>query len=973
MVMIPVAALIALWLVLTVALAGNAVFQVIQAKATEDMIAPAAVGLVNVMQERSQTIAYIENRQDEELQRELAESRALSDGSMGAVIDELFEFVDLAPDGTAARISELHRQYSEIGDIRAAVDDGSASRADVLTYYNSLILAGSDTFDTQTREGTEGSAVSPAYTATTLFRAVDLFAQSDAQLARAFATDELGHEDQHEFGRLVGSYQGFLEATAPYLEGDGQQERVTALLESPEYTRLQEMQQRIVHRQIETETVTDPITLQEETVEDLSLPVDADQWAQDYSYVLSELTDIGEDEALYAASLTREDANRAVLMAVLGSLGVAAVTAVAFLLATRSARLLTARLLELRDGATDLAETRLPALMRRLHEGDAVDTDTAVPQLTTSDDEIGDVARAFNSAQRAAVDEAVQQTELRQGVNRVFLNIAHRSQTLVHRQLRLLDKMEREQEDPDQLAQLFKLDHLATRSRRNAENLLILGGEAPGRTWHRPMPLIDVLRGAISESGDYTRVKRERIARVHLNGPAVADVIHLVAELVDNAAMFSPPHTQVRLSSDDVPNGVTIEIEDRGLGMTEGEFESANALLADPPEFDVMRLNEKMRLGLFVVSHLAHRHGIQVHLRQSPYGGVQAIVLLPHSLISGERRPVPGQDGDEDIWEVREIVDRSRGAIEAPAPGGNGTKPVLTSVAPPADVTDETATTDGGGAAGGPASPPTGLASLFSAAPAPTAVPDADPWDETGTGDRDDAAGTSHRSEEDGALGGAGDPSGDRSGEGDAGDGSAGRHGADDTDEGSADRHDENGTDEWWSDPVDRSGADDTDDGSATPGDDSSATPGDDDGTTARTPVNGAGPLPRRTPARGGDPAPATARTPLPTRRPAAGAPTTPPDTAADRAPTMVEAGGGRPPLPKRRPQENLAPQLAADTGGDVLGGPAAGATPSGDPTASSDRLARLRQNMSAFQKGTDRGRRESKQQTDDTDKDASP
>ncbi len=367
----------------------------------------------------------------------------------------------------------------------------------------------------------------------------------------------------------------------------------------------------------------------------------------------------------------------------------AAVTIAAFYLARRSSRNLTGRLLALRDESQALAEERLPAIMDRLHRGERVDTNSELPELRVEEDEIGDVAKAFNTAQRAAVDEAVQQTELRQGVNRVFLNIAHRSQTLVHRQLRLLDKMEREQEDPEQLSQLFKLDHLATRARRNAENLLILGGEAPGRTWHRPMPLIDVLRGAISESGDYTRVKRERIARVNLNGPAVADVIHLVAELVDNAAMFSPPHTHVRLSSEDVPNGVTIEIEDRGLGMTEAEFASANALLAEPPEFDVMRLNEKMRLGLFVVSHLAHRHGVQVHLRPSPYGGVQAIVLLPQELISGDRTPLPSsEDGGEEIWEVREIVDRTpEAALDAGRSdkNGRGGKPLLTSVSTPAE------------------------------------------------------------------------------------------------------------------------------------------------------------------------------------------------------------------------------------------------------------------------------------------------
>ncbi|WP_262391635.1 ATP-binding protein [Nocardiopsis sp. CNR-923] len=520
-----------------------------------------------------------------------------------------------------------------------------------------------------------------------MFRTVDAFARTDAQLQRAFATGELTHEDQHVFTELVGAYQNLLEANAHYLEGPGQLERYEALTASPEYTALLDMQQEIIHRQIPTESVFDPATGQEETVQDLTMPVDEQEWAAAYGHTLSELTDLGENEALNSANVTSDYAWSRVFWAVTASLGSAAVLASAFVLARRSSRDLTDQLLRLRDDSIDLAEKRLPDLMRRLHEGERVDTRTAMPELSTADDEIGDVARAFNTAQRAAVDEAVQQTELRHGVNRVFLNIAHRSQTLVHRQLRLLDKMEREQEDPEQLEQLFKLDHLATRSRRNAENLLILGGEAPGRTWHRPMPLIDVLRGAISESGDYTRVKRERIARVHLNGPAVADVIHLVAELVDNAAMFSPPHTHVRLSSEDVPNGVTIEIEDRGLGMTDGELTAANALLSDPPEFDVMRLNEKMRLGLFVVSHLAHRHGIRVHLRSSPYGGVQAIVLLPHDLISGDRAESPAPE-EEDIWEVRAITER---------PSGDGARPMLTPVAaPPSDGPPEDATADEG-------------------------------------------------------------------------------------------------------------------------------------------------------------------------------------------------------------------------------------------------------------------------------------
>ncbi|WP_026127920.1 nitrate- and nitrite sensing domain-containing protein [Nocardiopsis lucentensis] len=909
MVMIPTAALVALWLIITFVLAYDAVFQLLRARATHEMVTPAAVGLVHVMEERSATVAYIERPDNAELEQQMMEARQESDATIGVVIEDLIGFVDIAPGRTGDRIEELYGQYGEINRIRAAVDSGSASRAAVLDYYDALMLAGADVFDAQGRDGNTGESTSSGFTAVYMFRTVDAFARTDAQLQRAFASGELGHEDQHEFTQLVGTYQNLLESNAHYLEGPGQLERYEALMASPEYAALLEMQEEIIHRQIPTETVFDPTTGQQETVQDLTMPVDEEEWRAAYDHTLSELTDLGADEALNSANVTGDYAWSRVFWAVTISLGSAAVIGLASTLARRSSQNLTRRLLRLRDDSIDLAENRLPDIMRRLHEGERVDTGAAMPGLSTSDDEIGDVARAFNSAQRAAVDEAVQQTELRHGVNRVFLNIAHRSQTLVHRQLRLRDKMEREQEDPEQLEQLFKLDHLATRSRRNAENLLILGGEAPGRTWHRPMPLIDVLRGAISESGDYTRVKRERIARVHLNGPAVADVIHLVAELVDNAAMFSPPHTHVRLSSEDVPNGVTIEIEDRGLGMTDGELASANALLSNPPEFDVMRLNEKMRLGLFVVSHLAHRHGIRVHLRSSPYGGVQAIVLLPHELIAGGR-PQSSPAEEEDIWEVRAITDRPT------PPSSNGAKPVLTPVAtPPSD--DTTGNEDEGTAA----------------RPAPTLAAAPDPV--TTDGEADGAAQEGTAADDPGAKGA------------------------------------EDGT-------TTDSSSDGAEDGGTAP---DTAAPAED---LLSSNVNGDDPLPSRTRDTGptGDgptpPAPAAARPALPVRDPGA-TKTAERSSGADVLGTgstdVVEAGGGRPPLPKRRPQENLAPQLAAESPEDPAGpaaglGAGTGRVQGGSPDGA-ERLARLRRNMSAFQKGTDRGRREGKQQTHDTDKDA--
>ncbi|WP_017616204.1 nitrate- and nitrite sensing domain-containing protein [Nocardiopsis salina] len=877
MVMIPTSALVALWLILTGVLGTWAAFQLILANATDELVTPAAVGLVDAMEERSATIAYIENPDDAQVTQHLAEARQDTDGSLGVVVEDLIGFADLAPGDGGMHIEMLHGMYQDIDEIRDSVDAGNASRDDVLDYYNELVLHGADSFDSQGREGNTGDAVSPGFTAVYMFRTVDTLAQADAQLARAFNTGELTVEDQREFTRLVGSYDALLEANAHYLS-DEQAERYEAVIESPEWERLKEYEQEIIDRQVEGGTVTDPVTLEPENVDDLTMPVDAADWNEAHQPVRAELTDIGAEEALYAASMTRAGANTWVYTAIGGSLGVAAVITVAVLLARRYSHDLTTQLLKLRDDSDDLARKKLPELMGRLHRGERVDTKSALPELERSEDEIGDVAEAFNTAQRAAVDEAVQQTELRHGVNRVFLNIAHRSQTLVHRQLRLLDKMEREQEDPEQLGQLFKLDHLATRSRRNAENLLILGGEAPGRTWHRPMPLIDVLRGAISESGDYTRVKRERIARVNLNGPAVADVIHLVAELVDNATMFSPPHTNVRLSSDDVPNGVTVEIEDRGLGMSDGELSAANALLAEPPEFDVMRLNEKMRLGLFVVSHLAHRHGIKVHLRASPYGGVQAIVLLPQELISGDRASLPAsQDTGEDIWEVRHITGRGED------PGNGSTGGGDTASDAPGTAGDEQQ--QDGRTDAEPAKPV--LASVSSS-------PSGEPGDTGETPAAPAAPAPQNGGGETGNGTGAGAPAG---------------------------------------------GSDVLADGPDSPA------PQGQEG------ANGS----------------SASRPPLPTRTS---------KIAAVPAEDQSRDGGsgsgddqGRPALPKRRPQENLAPQLATDPAPSGGGAPLSGG-PSGGEANSAERLARLRKNMSAFQKGTDRGRREGKQQTNETDKD---
>ena len=194
-------------------------------------------------------------------------------------------------------------------------------------------------------------------------------------------------------------------------------------------------------------------------------------------------------------------------------------------------------------------------MVERLGRGEEVDVATEAPPLEFGDDEIGQVGQAFNAVQDTAVRTAVEEAELRRGIREIFLNLARRTQALVHRQLTLLDEMERREHDAEELEDLFRVDHLATRMRRNAENLIVLAGATPGRGWRRNVPMIDVVRGAVAEVEDYTRVDVQPMGAVPLAGRAVGDVIHLLAELIENGLSFSPPHTRSRCAASWSPTG----------------------------------------------------------------------------------------------------------------------------------------------------------------------------------------------------------------------------------------------------------------------------------------------------------------------------------------------------------------------------------------------------------------------------------
>jgi HAMP domain-containing protein len=339
------------------------------------------------------------------------------------------------------------------------------------------------------------------------------------------------------------------------------------------------------------------------------------------------------------------------------------------------ARSMVQPLRTLTDTANEVAEHRLPGLVDQLqHAKDPRDLDVVPePVPVTSTDEIGQVSAAFNSVHSTAIQVATEQAALRRSVGDMFLNLARRSQSLIDRQLELMDDLERNETDPETLENLFRLDHLATRMRRNSEDLIVLSGAEPPRRWSQPIPLLDVVRAAVAEVEDYNRVELLPIDEsISLAGQAVSDVVHLLAELIENATSFSPPGTKVQLAGQAISSGYVLEIEDRGLGMSDEELVEANERLANPP---VVNFALSRMLGLYVVARLAQRYNIKVQLRHSWYGGITALVLLPPSLTV--QAPVsealqPAQNGRQQRPELnppaRPRSDGAAGQVAAPPP-----------------------------------------------------------------------------------------------------------------------------------------------------------------------------------------------------------------------------------------------------------------------------------------------------------------
>ncbi|MDP9863752.1 MULTISPECIES: sensor histidine kinase [Streptosporangium] len=611
--LLPLLSLSALWgfvLNLTVGdgaalLRANSVYQTIGVSSTE-------LGL-QLQAERAQSSVAITSRI---LTSEIGEQRGRTDRSV-----EKFREAALSdshgPELRSA-LDTLIRQLDRLPAIRAGIDSGRDIRLEVLTNYNRILDSVFLLYD-QLAAVPDLSIFQQAAAMQSMGNAREMIARENALISGALIDYRMTPGERTAFGEYAATRR-FLHARGLSALDSELGDPYRATFDSTAFEKFVALERAVAG------------------TPDERLPPEARNWKTTTNGVATWL-----DQLNLASSKMLADRAQSVATGIMvrigiaGGIGLIAVIA-SIIISVRFGRRLAAELAGLRSTALDLADVRLPRVVERLRRGEEVDVQAEAPPIAADGSiEIRDVAHAFDSVQHTAVEAAVGQANLRRGVSQVFVNLARRKQGLLHRQLTLLDSMQRRATDPDSLEDLFRLDHLTTRMRRHAESLIILSGAAPGRAWRRPVAVVDIVRAAIAEVEDYKRVSVPPMPDASLDGAAVADITHLIAELIENATIYSPPQTTVTVRGDVVANGFAVEVEDRGLGLSAMEYAAINERLASPPEFD---LADSDRLGLFVVGQLAARHGIQVLLRGSAFGGTTAIVLIPRAVLAETPSPL---------------------------------------------------------------------------------------------------------------------------------------------------------------------------------------------------------------------------------------------------------------------------------------------------------------------------------------------
>ncbi|GGX97237.1 sensor histidine kinase [Streptomyces anandii] len=582
--------------------------------------------------------------------------------------------------------AELRRRARTLGGSldaltqrRSAIDARTLTAGDTFTYFTDAVSQGIDLL-TEAVRSDDGEQQRAGTATVALVRGTEMLAREDALMAGALSAHRLSAADRARFGQYLGAQQAARSGlTAEDLPGDaaGRYPQITG---GAQWSTVGSLEHAVSEGQGN------------------ALPKDAGSWPAAAGGVVGDFQALGGDSLDALAARASDHGDNLMLAALLGTAATLAALAGAALLALRTRRSTLGRFAGLQSEIEQLAAQQVPAILARIERGEHVDPSVLLPHRAhAADDEFGRLSAAVDQLVRIAADSTLRQSQGRQGTEKVVSQLIRRAQSLIHRLISLLDDLERKHEDSDLLKDIFRVDHLATRVRRHAENLMILSGAPPSRRMTPPVSITDVMRSAVAETEQYTRVRVKNTPddrRVAVSGRAVADVTHLLAELIENGTAFSPPHTQVTVSATRVAKGLAVHVEDQGLGMQPEHLHRANELLAHPPRIDMTALGEDPRLGHFVVARLAERHGIRVVLRESDYGGTLALVVLPAELLEGVSSPVVDQLQSAAVAAGRAVSapdepgDRALGSrTGTPAGAGSATGRPAGAVGTPAGVT----------------------------------------------------------------------------------------------------------------------------------------------------------------------------------------------------------------------------------------------------------------------------------------------
>ncbi|MFI6319599.1 nitrate- and nitrite sensing domain-containing protein [Nonomuraea sp. NPDC050556] len=579
--------------------------------------------------ERSLTAWYIADHRRAGRLTQLKQQREVVNGDKAKVLD-LASKIDVAYGPRVQHeVEQMTRWLKGLDGLRGSITGPSVPARAAVRTYSSLIDVLEGLQDELGTVGDDDQLLGDAAAFAALHRAKEEVSRQQVILVVALVERRLDYDDLSDF---LGSWNRQQTELATFDQEASAKEaaQYAKTVRGQSVDRADAMRQRALAQLRQYQVIKD---LDNTTKRDLTL------WFDSTTRTVDAMREVEEGLATSIVAKSRELSDTEERSAYISGGVILALLLLVLIITTRVAGSLVRPLRRLRAEALEVAGARLPETVRLLREsGDAASV-PPVPSIgVNTRDEIGEVARAFDEVHREAVRLAGDEAKLRANVNAMFVNLSRRSQTLVERQLQLIEGLEQGEEDESRLSNLFRLDHLATRMRRNSENLLVLAGQEAARKWSEPVPLVDIARASLSEVENYERVNIQIPSTVSVVGPAVTDAVHLLAELIENAISFSPRESKVVVTSTAAEGGVLVTISDLGIGMQGEELEQANWRLANPPVVDV---SVSRRMGLFVVGRLALRHGIRVQLRMRETGGLSALVLLPPSLVAPVSAPAP--------------------------------------------------------------------------------------------------------------------------------------------------------------------------------------------------------------------------------------------------------------------------------------------------------------------------------------------